>query len=133
MNEIQAIQSKTRSLKVLLVDDEEGVLSATGEFLKKFFDHVDLAEHGREALEKIEAKGPYDVLITDLQMPVMNGLELIREIQSKKANMFIVIMSGNIEDEAKLSGMCNVYLTKPTSFQSMIAMLKQVVETKASE
>lgn len=132
MSDIQTIQSKTRCKKILLVDDEEGVLNATAEFFKNFFDDVDLAENGQTALEKITKTGPYDILITDLQMPVMNGIELIRATKSLYSEMFVVIISGNIEDEAKLSDLCHFYLTKPISFPSMIAMLKTFVEEKCS-
>lgn len=131
MNDIQTIQRKTHSMKVLIVDDEEGVLKATAEFIEKFFDQVHMAENGQIALEKILKNPPYDILITDLQMPVMNGIELIRETKAIYPDMFIVIISGNIDDEENLSDMCNFYLTKPTSFQSMMSMLTLLVEVKS--
>lgn len=130
MNDIQDIHRRIHPLKVLLVDDEEGVLEASGEFLKKFFNTVDLAVDGVQALNTIHNNGPYDVLITDLQMPNMNGYQLINEIKDDYKDMFTVIMSGNIDDEKHISEICDVYLTKPTSFQSMIDMLKNVIERK---
>lgn len=130
MKEIQDIHQKIHHLKVLLVDDEDGVLQASGDFLKKFFDTVDLAEDGQKALQKIETSGPYDVLITDLQMPNLNGFQLISAVKDVHSDMYTVIMSGNIDDEQEVSKICNTYLTKPTSFQSMIAMLQQIIETK---
>jgi len=63
-------------LKILLVDDEPNVLAAFQRNLRQRF-ALDTAQSGAEALRKIEQHGPYAVIVADMQMPEMNGLELL--------------------------------------------------------
>jgi CheY-like chemotaxis protein len=68
--------------RVLMVDDEEVVRLVVQEMLvSQFACHVDQARHGAEALEKL-ATGSYDLVISDIRMPVMNGTDLFRRIRT---------------------------------------------------
>ena len=72
----------TRPLSVLAVDDEAVLLDLIVDALGREGHHVDTASSGREALEKIE-RGGYDVLLLDLKMPEMSGMELYESIRSR--------------------------------------------------
>ena len=61
---------------ILLVDDEELVLSSYQRVLRKQY-HFDVANSGQKALDMITAGGPYAVVVSDMRMPGMNGVELL--------------------------------------------------------
>ncbi len=118
---------------ILLVDDEEEVRSA---ILKKIdweglgFGSVNDAENGEDALEKIEQLKP-DVLMTDIRMPYMDGLELCTQVRKKYPAMKLLIFSG-FDDftYAKQAIKLNVteYILKPVNLEELTGILKRVVE-----
>ena len=96
MLSIHQIRDKTQSLKVLVVDDEDLIREAIATLLVKFFEVVSTAKNGAEALELLE-NNSYDILFTDIQMPIMDGWELIQKIKDKDLDMFLVALSVHLK------------------------------------
>ncbi len=97
---------------------------------------TDTAENGKEAVEKVKAAeaGEYDVILMDVQMPVMNGYEATREIRSiggEKGNIPVLAMTANVfsEDikEAENAGM-NGHIAKPIDVEKMFETLRKVLK-----
>jgi len=84
-------------LSILYVDDEPLLRVATAEYLKKYQMIVDTVSSGSEALVSIEKKH-YDAIVSDYQMPGMNGIELLRQIRSKSDIPFILFTGKGRED-----------------------------------
>ena len=80
-------------LRVLVVDDDEGVLFALRHFLGRRNDQVTLAHDGKEALSCLEAQD-FDVLLSDISMPGMDGLELASHARTIRPETTCIIMSG---------------------------------------
>jgi DNA-binding NtrC family response regulator len=110
-------------IKILVVDDEANVremlkkgLSQLGEF------SVETAQNGLEAVEKIE-KDVFDLVLTDLKMPEMDGIELLKTIKGTRPEIMVILMTayGSIETaiEAIKSG-ANDYVTKPIDFNDLL-------------
>lgn len=78
--------------KILVVDDEENIRFVLDELLNADY-AVSLAANGREALEMTD-KTIFDLIITDLVMPEMNGIELVIAVKNKFPNQKIIAMSG---------------------------------------
>ena len=119
--------------RIMLVDDEEEVRSA---ILKKLdweslgYSEVCDAENGEDALEKMEHFAP-DVLLTDIRMPYMDGLELCERVRKTYPNIKLLIFSGFDEFEyAKQAIRLNVseYILKPVNLQELSAILKKAAE-----
>ena len=123
--------------RVLVVDDEPPFIRSITRLVESFnpqFKVVDHAYNGREALEKIDAQS-VDVLITDIKMPVMDGVELLKELQEKKQDIATLIVSGYQDFEyakAALKAGALDYLLKPIdktqfaeTFEALHAKLKQ--------
>jgi PAS domain S-box-containing protein len=72
-------------LRVLLVDDNETNITLGVSLLAKLGHEVVVAENGRECLAALEQQGRFDLVLMDIQMPVMNGVDAIREIRKKEA------------------------------------------------
>ena len=80
-------------LRILVVDDEEMIRWALGEFLQRRGDEYELAGSGPEALEILRERD-FDILLSDLAMPEMHGIELIREARALRPQMVAVVLTG---------------------------------------
>ncbi len=79
-------------LSILIIDDEEDIRSILTMYLRKEGYKVDQAEHGEEGLKMLIARG-YDLVICDIKMPVMGGLELLDAIAQRKIDTTVLVMS----------------------------------------
>jgi CheY-like chemotaxis protein len=85
-------------VKILIVDDEHPVTELMTEALQMAgFDQVESASNGAEGLEKYKSFGP-DLVIMDIQMPVMDGYESSRRIKSMDPDARILVLTGNPSD-----------------------------------
>ncbi len=103
-------------MKILLVDDEPNVLNALNRQLRLRYE-VDTAGSGAEALKKIRAAGPYAVVVSDLSMPGMDGIELLREVAKIHNSTVRIILTGNADQQSAIDainkGEAFRFLTKP--------------------
>ena len=110
----RAAPSNART-RVLVVDDEEGIRDLLAKTLELADYDVDLAEDGRIALERLQVT-PYDLLITDLRMPGVDGLTVIREARRLKPDLPIIIITGYSTEATAIEAIdlgVQGYLTKP--------------------
>ena len=118
--------------KILLVDDEEAFRTALGERLKVRGLDTTAVGTGSEALEEIK-KTPYDVILLDIKMPEMNGIEALARI--KKINPFleVIILTGHASVDAaieitKLGGYD--YVLKPCPLDELLRKIEEAHERK---
>ena len=117
--------------KIMIVDDESEIRNAiknTVDWEKAGFVVVDDAENGQDALEKLESKEP-DVIMTDIRMPYMDGLELAKEARKLYPSLKIIICSGyNDFEYAKEAIKLGVseYVLKPISSEDILEILLKV-------
>jgi signal transduction histidine kinase len=119
--------------RVLVVDDEKEIRAFLNKALSRFGGfHVELAESGEEALHKLE-KEPFDLVLTDLKMPKMDGLQLIAEIAKSKPETLTIMMTGHGTVDSALEAMklgASDYITKPLNLDEMILRLRKVLEER---
>jgi len=117
---------KLRALKLLFVEDEEDLITIIEDTLKKLQSNFVTARNGEEALKVLESHADIDAVITDINMPLMNGIELIEQINAKGLNIPVIVMSAHTEAEylekAKELGVKN-YLLKPFDFIKFIDLI----------
>jgi len=103
-------------LKILFVDDEPRILSGIERMLFDMTDEWDMsfAESGELALETLE-QSPVDVIVSDMRMPLMDGAELLKQVQARYPNTVRIILSGHTEMEAALRAVpvAHQFLSKP--------------------
>ena len=119
------------SLRVLVVEDDAPIGRMLASILADEGYVVDLAGDGLTALEKIEARA-YDLILTDLRMPELDGVGLYRELERRQPEMLrrvIVITgtSGHPEYESFLEETQVPYLEKPFSLQALQAITRRVL------
>ncbi|CAH0118151.1 Regulator of RpoS [Paenibacillus sp. CECT 9249] len=118
--------------KVFIVDDEPFILEGLPYAIEWEQFHLEIAgqaEDGRQALEALKSK-PADILITDITMPVMNGLELIREMKKLNPQMKFIILSGYHEFDYVKQGITlgiENYLLKPINVEELKETVKNTV------
>ncbi|MCK9337055.1 MAG: response regulator [Arcobacteraceae bacterium] len=117
--------AKLRNLKLLFVEDEEDLTSIISDTLKKLGANFLIAKNGKEGLTLFQENPDIDLVITDINMPIMNGIQMIEEIK-KISSVEIVIMSAHTEseyiDKSKELGV-NHYLLKPFDFLKFIDLV----------
>lgn len=120
---------KLRSLKLLFVEDEEDLLSIISDALTKLEANFLTANNGIEALEILKNNPDINAIVTDINMPLMNGLEMIENIINQGINIPIIVMSAHTENEyiikAKEYGV-NEYLLKPFDFIKFIELISSM-------
>jgi len=114
-------------MKVLFVDDEPRVLEAIQRMLSEAAEHweVDTATSGPQALEKL-ARAKFDVLVTDMRMPGMDGAQLLAEVNERWPSITRIVLSGQTDQEQAMNALVTAhqFLSKPCNPR----MLTRVVE-----
>ncbi|MFT3780839.1 MAG: response regulator [Nibricoccus sp.] len=112
--------------KILFVDDDPNVLAAIQRNLRKRFT-LDFAASGTEALEMVRTQGPYAVIVADMSMPVMNGVDLLVAVRSSAPDTIRIMLTGNADQqtavEAVNRGNVFRFLAKPCSPETLSAIL----------
>jgi len=110
------LEGSAMAEQILLVDDDRNILdgyrrSLRGEFL------IDAAQSGQEALTAINSKGPYAVVISDMRMPGIDGIELLRRVKSAAPETVRVMLTGNADMQTAIEaineGSIFRFLVKP--------------------
>lgn len=118
---------------VFLVDDSATILLSISGILSKAGYAVEKASSGEEALRKFGSGMKADLLLTDLNMPGMNGIELIREVRKLPAHKFMPILFLTTESqqsrkmEAKAAG-ASGWIVKPATADELLNTIKLVVK-----
>ena len=113
--------------KVLFVDDEPNVLQSIRRSLRKSFD-VDTAEGGQEALDKMAANGSYAVIVSDMRMPGMNGVEFLSEAKKRAPDSVRMMLTGNADQQTAVDAVNHGdifrFLNKPCGPEDLASALQ---------
>ena len=118
--------------KILVVDGEEIIRESLSFVLKKEGYAVEEAENGKAAYDKI-VENPFDVVITDLEMPGMKGIQLVEEIQKLNIQTSIIIITAYGSLDTAISALRNGasdYILKPIEFDEILIKIKKLFEIK---
>lgn len=122
------LRQETSGLCVLYVEDNEKLQNEVSTYLRKFFKLVDTANDGVQGLEKYHSS-KYDLIITDINMPIMSGLTMSSKIKDTNPNQNILIVSAATDvDDFSLSISIGVdgYIIKPIEFSQLNDVLYKI-------
>lgn len=122
-----------KDFKVLIVDDEPDFIETTMKRMCRNGVRCESAESGEEAIEKIR-KGDIDVVLLDVKMPGMDGVETLRAIKRMKPLIEVVMLTGHASVESGIEGMklgAFDYLMKPIEFDRLVEKLSDAYEKKS--
>lgn len=126
-------------MRILLVEDEHSLSDAICEGLRDNFFAVDQAFNGQEALDKLEVEQTYDLIILDIMLPKINGINLLKEMRKRgnKTPVLMLTAKNSIDDKVESFSIgADDYLTKPFDFRELLArvhaLLRRNKEIKTS-
>ena len=128
MKNIVQMIKYTSNLKLLYVEDNKSVMETTLLVLEKLFQNITVAVDGKDGLEKFNLYS-FDLVITDINMPKLNGLDMIKEIRSINKDIPILVLSAYNETEYFMSSIklgVDGYLIKPINTNQFLDVLSKV-------
>ncbi|KAA5545542.1 response regulator [Roseiconus nitratireducens] len=133
-----ARQLNPHHVRILMIDDEELNLEVIRELLcLEGYQNFQLSTDPVQALQQLEEE-VYDLILLDIQMPVMNGLEVLRSIRSnpRLSTLPIIILTANSDDDTKLAALdlgATDFLRKPVHRGELAARIRNVLTVKAHQ
>lgn len=122
----KSLDSSLKAKSILVVDDSIDNLEIIKLFLNSYGGNPDLASDGQEALQKIQKKN-YDVILLDVEMPQMNGFQVIKELQHRKYKTPVIALTAHALPEDKIktknAGFFD-HVTKPIDFNYLVSMIE---------
>ena len=127
---INKILEYSKNMNLLYVEDNAENRQSTSNILSIIFDNVIIAVDGQDGLNKFKENN-IDLIITDINMPNLNGIEMIKEIKKIDRNCDFIFLSAN--DDRKILLECiplqaNGFLIKPLDFEELISLIEEIIE-----
>ncbi len=119
-----------RNISILYVEDDEAARNATVKILSKLFKNITVAVDGQEGLEKYRS-GDIDIIITDINMPRLNGIEMLEKIKQIDPFFYALVLTAYSDREnfmATISLGVRGYITKPINVAQLIGSLEVAVD-----
>ena len=129
MNNLKELQDLAKNYKLLYVEDNDALRKNAAKLLRKIFTHVDLAEDGEVGLELFK-KNHYHLVLTDIKMPKMDGMTLIKHIKKIRPDTKNIVMSAFDDKELLLQGIefgVFRFLKKPVNVTELSDVLHAAV------
>lgn len=120
----------TKTLKLLYIEDDEIASSTTIELLENFFVDITVAYDGQDGLEKFNT-GDFDIILSDINMPKLNGIEMLKEIRALDKEIPVLFLSAYNEISYLMDGIklgVDGYIIKPLELSQFIIALSKVTD-----
>ncbi|WP_298754387.1 response regulator [uncultured Arcobacter sp.] len=132
---MQEISQNIKNLKILYVEDDPEVRQRLENLLKKISDFVEVAQDGEEAFLKIqenfENETPYELIITDLNMPKLNGIDMVKKVKLLDDDIPIILTTADNEKETFLESIelgVSAYIVKPINVAKLFENIKKIAQ-----
>ncbi len=121
-------------MKILIIEDDERILSLLERGFKEFGHSVEIAQDGSDG-EYMALIYSYDVIVLDWMLPNKNGLDILKELRSKKIKTPIIMLTAKVDIDDRVTGLQNGaddYLPKPFSFKELLARVEALYRRSIS-
>lgn len=128
MDSLKELKEIAKNLTVLYVEDDADIAKTMVSYLSKFFKEVVYAVNGQDGLD-LYKQAKFDLVITDIKMPKMSGLEMTSEIKNMKIEQSVIIISAHSEIENFLTSIklgVDGYILKPVDYADMNNLLYKI-------
>lgn len=118
--------------RILIADDVEELAKTTAQIIELNNYDVDVVFNGKEALELVN-QNEYKCIILDIMMPIMDGIEAVKNIRSQNIDTPVILLTAKDSIEDKVNGLdagANDYLTKPFSSKELLARIRALIRTR---
>lgn len=131
VNRLHDLIKHTKNLNVLYVEDNIEVQTQTVKMLKSFFNSICIADNGKIGLELFLDNNSYHIIITDIKMPVIDGLSLIETVRKTDKKIPIIVLSAHDDKEYFLKTInagIDGYILKPYNLAQITETLTKIIE-----
>jgi len=122
INTVDYLLKFSQNITVLYAEDEPKHQKVMLRYLLRYFKNIDTVSNGKEALQKFNTQKEYDLIITDINMPIMSGMELIEEVKRANKDQEIIVVSAFAEQDKLMKAISlgvNGYILKPADFNDL--------------
>lgn len=132
---MDSVKSKNRSFTLLVVDDNADMLEFVNESLKDEYNVV-CACDGKDAIEKLTERDDIDLVLSDVMMPKLNGLELCERIKNdiNISHIPVILLTAKVSEQARMEGLeagADDYITKPFNIEHLRLRIRKFIELSA--
>jgi len=130
LSKITKLKNLAKNYRLLYVEDDDSIRKFMTEYLSKFFLEVVVATNGQEGLERYK-EGVFELILTDLSMPIMGGLEMLEIIKTLYCEQLVIVTSAHSESEYRIGAIkvgVDGYILKPFDFEQLNNELLKIVE-----
>ena len=123
--------SKTRTIRILHVEDNQAVAGVIKETLESEGWQVEACADGADALERITSDGHYDLLLLDYDLPGLNGIELLQQARAlaQRREIPVIVFSGTAVEEAVMRAGADAFLRKPEDISSVVEVIARLLSS----
>jgi DNA-binding NtrC family response regulator len=121
-----------KNINILVIDDERVICDGCHLMLSEKGHSVDICLNGREGLKAVQG-GKYDLILLDLKLPDLDGIEILRTVKKTHPNIYVVVMTGYATVQSAVQAMklgASDYLTKPFIDDALMLAVERVIEKK---
>ena len=125
------IENYKKSLTILYIEDDSITQNKLKHILERYFNKVILASNGEDAFEKIKAEPKIDLIISDINMPKMDGLEFLEELRKTNSKIPFIFITARDEPDKMLKAIqldIDNYVLKPINLQNLLTIINKVAD-----
>ena len=125
------IENYKKTINIMYIEDDVLATTKLKNILEKYFNKIIIASNGEEAFEKMKIEPKIDLIISDINMPKMNGLEFLEELRKDNFDMPFIFVTARDEPDKMLKAIqldINNYVLKPINLQNLLSVIDKVVE-----
>lgn len=128
---MKTIENYKKTINIMYIEDDTLATSKLKNILEKYYNKIIIASNGEDAFEKMKNEPKIDLIISDINMPKMDGLEFLEELRKDNPNMPFVFVTARDEPDKMLKAIqldINNYVLKPINLQNLLSILDKIID-----